>query len=432
MSARSPRRVALLGWVACAAPLCAQTLREPGLPPGVEPDLPTRVQELEDEVSRLQLLLGEEEEAVTEKHPVLSSLEVDLYGYVKLDAAYDSACTSTGDFARWVESEETNEDDDQFNMTARQTRLGLRIRGPREGSMQTSGRVEVDFYGGNSENKPEVMLRHAYLELEWPESRWKLLAGQFSDVISPLCVPTVNYSVAWWQGNIGYRRPQIRLVKGLDVSRVTELEFQLAASRTITNRATEFTPKEGDTGSDAGFPTLQARVGLDFTAESGRRTEIGLSGHYGEEEQDLDETGSDEDASSWSLSLDARVPLSDRLSLQGELFTGENLDAYLGGIGQGFNESTGREIEAWGAWIAATVKASELWKVNFGFAMDDPEDEDLSTGARTENRLYFANGWRSLGEYTTLALELAYLDTDYLDLAAGDSLRAQFALIYRF
>ena len=140
------------------------------------------------EISRL----GRELEQDAAKRPagwlsVWSTLDIQLYGYIKLDAAWDSARTDAGNFARWVESEGGRERDGQFNMTARQTRLGMNIRGPDVGGAKTSGRVEIDFYGDGAENKPEPFMRHAYLQIEWPQQRFTLLAGQTSDVISPWC-----------------------------------------------------------------------------------------------------------------------------------------------------------------------------------------------------------------------------------------------------
>ena len=116
-------------------------------------------------------------------------------------------------------------------MTASETRLGLKIFGPDVNEIKTSGLVEVDFYGGGAENSPQPRIRHAYMKLEWPEQRLSLLAGQTWDVISPLNPSTLNYTVQWWGGNIGMRRPQIRVTKGLSISDDTDLTLQAALLR---------------------------------------------------------------------------------------------------------------------------------------------------------------------------------------------------------
>ena len=129
-----------------------------------------------------------------EKKPVWSTIDVQLYGYIKLDAAYDSSTANPGDFIRWVDLDPLNPHDSQFSMTANQTRVGLKLVGPDEPdrSLLMSGRIEIDFYGGGSSNKPNPMLRLAYADFHWRKSGWHLIAGQAADVISPLLPSTIN------------------------------------------------------------------------------------------------------------------------------------------------------------------------------------------------------------------------------------------------
>ncbi|UCD56941.1 MAG: hypothetical protein JSV16_14145 [Candidatus Hydrogenedentota bacterium] len=314
-------------------------------------ELRQRIEKLEAALSEIKARMGERPRPVSEeqKPAVVSTYPIALYGRLKFDAAYDTARTDVGNFARWVESEENREDDDQFNATARESRLGLIIHGPDVAGLLTSGRVEVDFYEGGAENKTRLMMRHAYLQLDWPEYDFSILAGQTSDVISPLCPYTLNYSVAWWVGNIGYRRPQFRLTKGFDLGEANSVLLQGAASRTIGD---DIPYDPGDTGEDAGFPTLQGRAALSFPFLTNERATVGISGHWGEEEFDLDNADSNEDLDSWSINLDFTFPIRYWLTLKGELWTGENLDSYLGGIGQGINQVKREEIASVGGWAA--------------------------------------------------------------------------------
>ena len=77
-----------------------------------EPKVAAPVEFTEAEVAQLKKL------ADSKKKPVLSAFDIELYGYVKLDAAHDSARTSVGNYARWVESEQLIKDHDQFSLTA--------------------------------------------------------------------------------------------------------------------------------------------------------------------------------------------------------------------------------------------------------------------------------------------------------------------------
>ncbi|MEJ2704233.1 MAG: hypothetical protein P8Z79_17495, partial [Sedimentisphaerales bacterium] len=254
--------------------------------------------------------------------PVWSSLDIQIYGYLKFDAAYDSSRIDNGDYAKWVDPQNLNNHDDQFNMTARQTRLGVLLTGPDNRRVKTSGRVEIDFYGGDSENKPNPMMRHAYMKLDWPAEKFSIIAGQTSDVISPLVPSTVNYSVCWWVGNIGYRRPQFRLTKEISLDRDVDLKLEGAVARTIGRADAVAAPNGTESGEDAGFPTVQARAGLTMPLYGPKPTTMGVSGHWGQEEYDTNPRGGHRDFTTWSLNFDLTQPISEKVTIKGELFTG--------------------------------------------------------------------------------------------------------------
>ncbi|MFH1739992.1 MAG: DcaP family trimeric outer membrane transporter [bacterium] len=415
-------------------------------------ELEQRLMEQEQSTAnQLQAISEKTSSAVSAEKPAIrSKYPVDLYGYLRMDAAYDTARTDEGNYALWVRSEEDNKNDSQFNMTARQSRFGLTFDGPKFAGAETSGKIEVDFYEGGSENKNRLMMRHGFMQLDWPDSDFSILAGQTSDVISPLVAPTLNYTVGWWVGDIGYRRPQLRFSKGYDVSEDTSLLFQLAAARTIGDSG-PFSP--GDTGEDAGFPSLQGRTAFSFPFLTDKMTTVGVSGHWGEEEYDFDNSDHNENIDTWSLNLDLSVPLLDWLSFQGTLFTGENLDAYLGGIAQGIvvtsndagaikrvvnaNNFAGtfldaEGIESSGGWAALSLGPFDDWRFNFGASIDNPEDDDLPAGARARNAAIFGNALYNLNEAVEWGLELSYWDTEYKTLEDGDSMRIQTSLSYKF
>ncbi len=367
--------------------------------------------------------VGAARPAVRSKYPV------ELYGYIKLDAAYDDSRISTGNFARWVESEATNKDDDELNITARQSRFGLNFFGPETADMKTGGKVEIDFYEGGAENKARLMMRHAYLKLDWPDSDLSLLAGQTSDVISPLLPSTLNYTVAWWAGNPGYRRPQIRLTKGLKLGDDSRLVLQAAATRTIGD-STAFSP--GDTGEDAGFPTLQGRAGLSFPMLTNKKTTLGVSGHWGVEEYDTDGMDTHKDYKTWSVNVDATVPICGRLALKGEAFTGKNLDAYLAGIGQGVNTAQTEEIASTGGWAALSFGPFAKWRFNVGGGVDDPHESDLNAGQRSRNLSVFGNTLYQINKAVRVGFEVSRWETQYKDAHDGHSYRFQTSFIYSF
>ncbi|MFC1781249.1 DcaP family trimeric outer membrane transporter [Planctomycetota bacterium] len=397
-------------------------------------ELKQRVQQLDQELEEVKSALYSDEELDELPKPILSNLDVDFYGYLKLDMAYDTSRIENGNYAQWAEQEHDNDDDNQFNMTAKESRFGLNINGPDNGSMQTSGRVEVDFYGaGGAENKAELMMRHAYIKLDWPESKFDIIAGQTSDVISPLYPSTINYSVGWWVGNIGYRRPQIRITKELDFVSGGSLKLEGALARTIGRQ--DMTTDPTDSGEDAGFPTLQGRVSTTVPLFFSRTATLGLSAHVGEEEYDITDTGSNTDFDTWSVNFDITQPVFDMVTIQAELFTGENLDAYFGGIGQGVTTSGTNiyeEIGSKGGWIAASIGPWKNKKFNVGIAVDDVDRDDVNDGDRILNRCLFANVVCPINAQTDFGFELSHWRTEYHGSGDAESLRAQMALKYKF
>jgi hypothetical protein len=384
-----------------------------------------RISKLEKEIADLKLDVGA---GNTERHSLWSSLDIELYGFVKADASFDDSRTTPGNYVLYVDSEAPRDDDDEFNLTANQTRMGFNISGPSGDTMKTSGKIEFDFYGNYaSENKPKLQIRHAYMTLDWPDADFSVLAGQTWDVISPLNPGTLNYSVLWEGGNIGYRRPQIRATKSLALAEDVTLKVEGALVRTIGRTD----PTGSETGEDAGFPTLQGRVSVTFPFFGPKPTVVGVSAHTGEEEYDL-VAGGDVEFDSRSVNLDVTQPVNEWLTVKGELFSGKNLNTYLGGIGQGVNTTTLNEIDGEGGWAAASLGPWSQWRFNVGAGIDSADRNDLSTGGRTRNSCVFGNVCYAVNAHTTVGLELSQWDTNYKGPGDADDMRVQASFIYKF
>ena len=403
--------------------------------------LKSRVEVLEKQVDGLTNTLSPEDQKAVKasaagKQPLWSNLDIQFYGYIKGDASYDNSRVNSGNYIAWVENEGSNSNDDEFNLTANETRLGVKINGPKGENLETSGQVEFDFFGNYaSENKAKIQMRHAFLNLYWPDKDLSVLAGQTWDVISPLNPGTLNYTVLWFGGNIGYRRPQIRVTKDHMLSGDMSLKFQGAISRTI-GRVSLDQDSSSESGEDNGFPTVQARVGFTFPWLSAGATTLGVSGHVGKEEYD---TGSgDRDFDSWSINVDFLQPITSWMTLKAEVFKGENLDSYFGGINQGVREvgdpatSYDKEIASKGGWCAASLGPWDQWRFNAGIGIDDVDAGDVNSGDRTLNRAVFANAIYALNKHTDVGLELSQWRTDYKGSGDAEDVRVQASLKYKF
>lgn len=331
-----------------------------------------------------------------------------FYGYFKLDMTYASALMAGDNYAKWVVAD-SDHPTANTNITVKQSRFGFNLdKGP------IAGKLEVDFYGtGSSENKAGIMLRKAYADIKF--KKFNVRAGQDSDLISPLVPATHNYSVAWWAGNIGYRRPMLKLYHNNDA-----FDWSVALARNIGG---DINGDGLDDGSVGILPEIQGRIALNLR----KRVMIGISGHYGIE----DTLGTDGKYTSWSGNLDVSVDISPMVVFQGEAFIGSNLASKLGCIG---NASTVDGIRTTGGWANLRIKIGTQTITTFGISFENPDDNNLLDNARTKNFMGFANFYHELVPGFKVGIEIAYWDTEYKNgyenLKNYEGIRGQFVFLY--
>jgi hypothetical protein len=337
------------------------------------------------------------------------------YGYVKLDAIYDTGLGHPGNYIFWAKN--PGNSDGAFHLTANQTRVGLNLEGISFGNFKVTGKIEIDFHGGNAENKAYNFMRHAFLKVS--NGSFSIIAGQTSDIISPLVPSTLNYTVAWAAGNIGYRRPQLafkqEFKKGKNV-----FTIHAGITRTI---AGDLNGDGIEDGVAAGFPTVQGRVGAKFGIGSGS-LQVGFSGHYGKSKGLVEYDSS-------SINFDFLLVVK-KFKLIAEYFSGKNLGAYLGGIIQNINVATNEEINAKGFFVNAVAALCKKVDVSVGYGMDDPDDANLWTGNRSKNTTLFGNFVIKLSPSLKVGLEISNWVTDYLFLEQQKTLRFQHSWIFSF
>jgi hypothetical protein len=308
------------------------------------------------------------------------------------------------------------------------------------GSPKLTGRIEVDFYGGPaSDSRNMFRMRHAWAKLQC--GNFLLLAGQTSDLISPL-YPSVNADMLMWgTGNLADRRPQTRAQYTLPIG-ATQLLIQSAVGLTNAIDRKDLDKNGVPDGEVSGLPTLQGRLALRLpiwkTADSkSHPLEIGAWGHQAWEELDAPLDGTEKDAFQSSVvGVDLKLPLyQDRLALIAEGWTGKNLSDVRGGILQGINTKTGAEIHATGgfAQLSWTTVKTERYKnvLHAGIAMDDADDADLSDGGRDLNYAVFGAVQSVFGHFT-LGIEYLHWVTEYVGFDNGTSDRVNLYTLYNF
>lgn len=344
------------------------------------------------------------------------------YGFLRLDMAYNDNRSDNGGYIDWVlPKKDQKRSRGEFTIDPRMTRLGLRFNAPDEtdtSTVKVKGRLETDFYasgfGGRNEIREKIRMRLAYVKAEG--DGWHVTAGQDWDLISPLRPFPSEPNVMWYAGNLGDRRPQFRLAFDPQMGQDHRLTIAGAISRTIGR---DVDGDNDDDGKASAIPTFQSRLGYTYYGR-GRQSpiSIGFWGHYGEEYARLARHGK-RGFKSYSVGSDFSVPVSAKLALAGELFWGSNLDAVAGGIGQGINVTTQREIRSIGGWAEARFLVHPALSVAAGYGTDNPYDTDLEVAARARNQVIYLASRFSIGSNITIGAEYAYWRTQYLARGAA-------------
>jgi hypothetical protein len=373
-----------------------------------------------------------------------------LYGFLRLDAIYDDSRPSNTQVPAFIRSEDpaapaavmSERNTDDFTIHPRLTRFGIDFAGPNVallGGATTTGKLEIDFYNlPSSESRNAPRMRHAYLKLGWDEL--SLLAGQTSDVISPL-FPIVNPDfVMWGAGNIGDRRPQLRAEFAPQVGK-GKFIFQSEAGLTSANDAQDLDPAAAGgfrDGETSGRPTVQARAAFAMPLWTKQNAELGVWGHRAWERTDsaIGLSGR-RHFNSEAFGLDLNLPLfTDKIWLKGEIWKGKNLDDVRGGILQGINVTTGDEVRSEGGFIELAARPLKWMSLHVGYATDNPENSDLPTAGptvgRNLNEIYYA-AWRGYFDPIDVGFDYLNWTTEYNGgFDKGQDNRFQAFISYKF
>jgi hypothetical protein len=246
--------------------------------------------------------------------------KIKLYGFLRLDLIFDSQQPNNFQSILFIKSPDPrvgNENGD-FTMHPRLTRFGIDWSGPRIarlGDAKLSGKLETDFQNGGTESRQIIRFRHAYLNLGWKE--FSILAGQTWDTVSPL-FPTVNSDTLQWNaGNIGDRRPQLRVAyepKAGD----SKLSFVGGVGLTGAIDSLDLDANGVRDGEESARPNIQARIGFSHHLGAKERVaSFGVSGLYGFMRTARPVAGRTEFRSQ-VVNVDFTLPVASHLTFKGE------------------------------------------------------------------------------------------------------------------
>lgn len=254
-------------------------------------------------------------------------------------------------------------------MAIRQTRLGLVVTVPEALGGVFTGDVDVDFYGGQTPSGggrtfPLLRLRTARGTVRW--SHAELMIGQETPLVSglnpvsPVAIGTPAFAAA---GNLWLWLPQVRGGVGTD-GRLRVGAKAAVLAPTSGDPAAPF-DTDNDVAERSQRPYLQARVHAAW-GDADMTGEVGCGIHQGWLVPVADRERSQ------ALACDALIPLSNRLEVRGEFFTGQALRGLGGGgIGQNFTPLN-EPLETSGGWAQLNVRATSMLRLGAGCGGDHP------------------------------------------------------------
>lgn len=309
-------------------------------------------------------------------------------------------------------------DQNTVDVHARSSYLGAAITGPQLGSFQASGLAMVFFYNDN-------VLADQYGILPsqvWGDLRnedWRFAAGLQYDVFNPSAPTMLAFSVLCGSGNAGNAwRGQFRVERYVTPNENTQLTIQTALSEPISS---VITPDFRLLGEDNGWPNFEGRIALGLGPleavgmESKRPFEIGFSGVAGQL-RTTPIAANRVVTDVWGAGLDLRWKMTESFGFSGEAYTGKALGTYNGGILQNANLATFQGIRSSGGWGEAFFYWTPCLHSHLGYAIDDPDNDDLSANPadfqRERNETIFANLIWDPNAALRIGFEMTYRETE--------------------
>ena len=362
-----------------------------------------------------------------------------IYGYGRGDLIFADSQLSNTVVPFFALSESTVPDnDEQFNVNVRLTRLGFEYSGTQARhfcNAELSAKIEIDFetlIDITSESRAVPRIRHAYGQMSWEE--FSLLMGQTWDVIAPLYPMINDDSLMWNAGNTGDRRPQIRAVWDHDLGSGRRVIVAGAVSSAGAIDRKDLDANGVKDGEDSGRPALQQRFAYQHPSlVLDRPAELGVWGFVSWEQIDTPIAGEDNFVSR-GVGIDWNLPIAECLSWRGEAFYGRDLSDWRGGVAQGVNTTTGEEIESRGGWTELQFEPFAWYQFAAGATIDDPVNSDLVGNAtvRALNWTWYLGNRFHLGAGLDIYVNFEFWNTQSLGRDKGDALRFKTVLIQRF
>ncbi|HKX28921.1 MAG TPA: hypothetical protein VJ302_14585 [Blastocatellia bacterium] len=363
---------------------------------------------------------------------------IKFYGNILANATLADRGSNTVDVPLFAQKRTLSPDQNHqnFNMTVRQSRFGLRYEGSIFKTAKLTGVFEFDLFGGNPAfsngvNFDLFRVRHAYGRIDWEKDSFE--AGQDWAVFMPLNPTTLaSYAITGFStsGNLWIRSPQIRYEHR--EGRKTRFIFTAALlDPNAGDNPGAAGPRGIGLGERASLPAFESRMGLAAPTH-GHESSVGISGRYsrllgvpGNPAGTIERSPID----SYGVGGDWNIWLSSGFRVTGEAFQGRALGIFSGNIAQSAVVLAGRArgINSTGGWLELHGEAPAgyegAWKkfsANLGYGIEDNRSRDLLAGLRKRNQTYLINGQYRYSPNFTMALEYRRIHTDFFEQRAAN------------
>jgi hypothetical protein len=352
-------------------------------------------------------------------------------GTISLDALYNSS-RPVAPGTPFFLTPRAPFDDDTFDIHARETSIYLAANGPRIGRFESGGLIMFALYNDSiTVDRYGFLPYQAYGELK--NEQWRFAGGLQMDIFAPVLPTVLPFSFLAASGNAGIYRGQLR----------AERFYRMGSNEQVTLTVGISDPNptllnNDILSEDNGWPNVEGRAAwaVGPLKQEGllalRPFEVGVSGVVGQmRSTDLGPL-TRVVADVWGVAADFRWRVSENWGLQGEVFTGQGLGTYGGGVLQSVNSVTFEAIEATGGWLEVYFYCNPCVHTHWGYGIDNPLDADLAPTQIARNDTIFANLIWDVTRSFRLASELTYRSTDWLALPDNQGFGYHWQMQWKF
>jgi hypothetical protein len=350
-----------------------------------------------------------------------------IFGAVKLDVIYNAARPQAPGVPFFlVPNFVGGFTNHTLDINARQSLLGVLFTGPKIGNFQSGGRISAVFFDAAVVvDQYGFLLQQSYGELF--NDHWRFAAGLQFDVFAPGLPTVLPFSYLGGSGSTGNCiRGQIRVERFVDVGSDSQLILQGALSQPLNTAVTPDIILDEDNG----WPNVEGRIGfgLGKAAPIGiglltqRPVEVGVSGVIGQLRRTAPPTDPPRRVVSdvRGAAVDFRVNLASRFGFKGEVYTGQALGNYNGGILQSLDAVTWKPIRTTGGFVEGFVYLTPKLHSHAGYGYDHANKNDITAipntlFGRTFNSTIYSNLLWDVNKTFRIAFEATYRHTDYKD-----------------